>query len=317
VAAPRWTEVLVEVPDGWCELVADELTRLLGTSVAYGPTSLATPPPAAGHEHLRAYALEEGDTPDWRRHLCERLASLAERCGAPELADLAPRFSALPHEDWATSWRKRWKPFRVGRLCVVSPEWTGAVRPGDTRLELEPGGAFGTGRHATTRLCLAALQARLAPGERVLDAGCGTAILAVASLLLGARGALAFDNDRHALPYARDLAERNGVAGRCELRCSELGELEPELGELEPEPGEPDLEPASFDGLVANIYHDVFRDHAAALARWLKPGGWFVFSGILAERAAETSDALFRAGLRVEERAQRGRWCGLYGTRVQ
>ena len=91
----------------------------------------------------------------------------------------------LPPEDWAVTWRKVWKPLRVGRLCILTPEWKGPLRPGDVPLCFEPGAAFGTGRHATTRRALVGLQQRLRPGERVLDAGCGSGLLGVAACLLG------------------------------------------------------------------------------------------------------------------------------------
>ena len=148
----------------------------------------------------------------------------------------------------------------MGRLCVV-PEWSAdasRTRPDDVPLLFEPGGAFGSGRHPTTRMCLRALQAPLAGGRerrsgpvRVLDAGSGSGILAVAARLLGADEALGFDVDPHARRYAAQLAARNGVDA-CEFRTGGFECLT-----------DRDVD---FDGLVANLYSDLLQEHAAALA---------------------------------------------------
>ena len=212
-----WTEVRVTVPDGWGELVAD----LFGTApfggVAFGPASLATPPAPAGHDYLRAYVPSELDDEALRVRVRGDLDRLAEATGAAELADLELRFHPLPEEDWANSWKTTWRAFRCGDLAVVPRHFDGALRPTDRRLVLDPGGVFGTGRHATTRTCLKVLQERLAGGERVLDAGCGTGILAAGALLSGAASA-------SASPPSTRAAARGAGAGPwpCLCWCSRL-----------------------------------------------------------------------------------------------
>lgn len=291
--APEWIEVRVEVPSGWHELAAEAL--------ALGPCTSVSIEPGPSGEVVRTYVPRGEDGPALRRELAAALADLAARTGAEELAGLAPVFTPLAPEDYAESWKAVWRPFRLGRLVVAPPWWEGALRPGELRLVLDPGGAFGSGRHPTTRACLRALLARMRGGERVLDAGSGNGVLAVTAALLGADEVLGFDVDPVAPAYGRALAEANGVAAACEFRTGGFEALE--------------AEDAGFDVVLANIYSDVLREHAVDLFARLAPGGWFVFSGISSRDAEATEAAVRRAGLAVEERPRRGRWCSLVGVR--
>lgn len=299
-----WTEVRVLVPVGWQELVADVLSELLpDAGMVFGATSIAAPEAPEGTDWLRTYVTRDRDDAALRAALDERLARLASI--APELADLSASFRPVPPEDWATSWRKSWKPFRVRRLCVLPPwraEGEGAApRPGDRVLRLAPGGAFGSGRHATTRTCLVVLQERIRGGERVLDAGSGSGILAVTATLLGARSALGFDVQREARAYAEELAEANGVADRCTFRTGGFETLhEDERG---------------LDVVLANIYSDVIQEHARELTARLAPGGWFAFSGCPVHHVQATRAAIQAAGLVLEEDRARGRWHTFVGHR--
>lgn len=298
---PAWTEIRVLVPDGWLELVADVLALGPCTSVAFGRPSLASEPAPDGFDYVRTFVPETADSPELRAEVDRRLAGLAEATGASELAGLRARYAVLPPEDYANSWRKTWKPFRVGRFAVVPHGHAGSLRARDRRLLLEPGGAFGTGRHPTTRGCLRAVERRVLPGERILDAGCGNGVLAVGSLLCGAGSSLGFDIDPAALPYAEALARDNGVADRAEWR---VGGFEC-LGEAD----------HGFDGLCANLFADLIRAHAGDLARRLKPGGWFAISGCRADLREGTLAALAAAGLELQERSTRGRWDTYVGVR--
>jgi ribosomal protein L11 methyltransferase len=297
-----WTEVRVLVPLGWQELVAETMLRavpLVGGGAAFGRSSLGDDELPEGLELVRTYLPQAADTPQNRARIELALSDLGSSSGASELAGLAPSFRVLPGEDFAHSWRKAWKPFRVGRLCVLA-RWSKArQRPGDCALWLEPGAAFGTGRHATTRTCLRLLQRRLQPGERILDAGQGSGILSVAAVLLGARSALGFDVDPNAVHCALDLARDNAVSERCEFREGGFDELR--AGD------------AGFDGVLANLYSDLIQAHARDLRARLRPGGWFVFSGCSAQNEAPTRQAILAAGLRPEETRRVGRWTTFAG----
>lgn len=289
------------MPAGWHELVAGALAGGPCTSVAIGSTSTGQEPGPEGFEVVRAYLPDDEDTPGRRAELRRALEGLAGSTGATELAAVTVSFRPLPPEDYATSWRKSWKPFRVGRLVVLPPWREHAPRPGEVRLTLEPGGAFGTGRHATTRTCLRVLLERVSGAERVLDAGSGSGILAVTAVLLGARSALGFDVDPVATRTADALAQANGAAGRCAFRT---GGFEVLRG------GD-----RGFDAVVANLYSDLLRSEAGELAGRLRPGGWFAFSGCALAHRDPTVEALRAAGLAIEEERRRGRWCTFVGVR--
>jgi ribosomal protein L11 methyltransferase len=298
LSGPAYVEVRVLVPTGWQELAAEVLAAPPSTGVAFGPRSLSSAPVPEGFELVRGFVDARDDGEAWRAALQRALAELAAATGAEELSGLELEFSTLPAEDWATTWRKVWRPTRVGRLCIVSPEHDAPLRAEDVRLELEPGAAFGTGRHATTRACLRELQRRVAPGQRVLDAGCGTGILAVSACLLGAGRALGFDVDRAAVEHSRELAERNGVGDRCEFVQGTFDDVS-----------------GRFDGALANLYADLVEAHAGDLAQRVEPGGWFVVSGCPVARRPGVVAALAVAGCAVERRETRGRW-DCYAGRV-
>jgi len=296
---PSWTEVRVAVPIGWEELVAQELAAHTGVGAAHGPSSLADEAAPDGASWVRGFLSQLDDTPAARAALVSTLGDLTERTSASELTRLTPTFRVLPPEDWATSWQKTWKPFRVGRLAVVRPDTPASLRRDDLRLVLEPGGVFGTGRHASTRACLELLQLHPPRGQRVLDAGTGTGILAVAAALLGASEVHAFDLDPGSPAEATKLASNNGVAGSCDFRLGGFELLDEWRG--------------PYELVVANIYADIIQAQAAALAARLTPSGRFLFSGISAKRLPPTLAALEAAGLHPDHRRQRGRWCTITG----
>jgi ribosomal protein L11 methylase PrmA len=294
-----WTEVRVLAPEAWLELVAEALALGPCTSVAFGRPSLAADAPPQGFDYVRTFLLSSAATPAERARIVAAVRGLAAATGAAELGELAIEFKELPPEDYASSWKKSWKPFRVHTLCVL-PAWSRSrPRPGERVLRLEPGGAFGTGRHATTRTCLKVLQARIRGGERVLDCGSGSGILAVTAVLLGAREALGFDFDPTAEPYARALALDNGLEQRCTFVTGGFECLR-----------------GSWDVVLANIYADILQEHADELARRLAPGRLVRRSA--AARAARRGDARgdpLGGRLSLEEVHVRGRWHTFVGRR--
>lgn len=295
-----WTEVRVDVPIGWHELVAETLTFGPCTTVAIGPTSVAAPQPADDREAVRTFIRADQDTQTLRDQVRERLRDLAERSGDPALSGLSPSFKPLPPEDYATSWRKSSRPFRVGRLVLVPPwEDSPRMRDGDVRLTIEPGGSFGSGRHATTRTCLRVIDERIRGGERVLDAGAGSGILSVAASLLGAREAFGFDLDPASHPSATALANDNGVGDLCTFREGDFAEL--------------DRVDGSFDVVLANIYADVLMTYCWDLRQRMTPDAWFCFSGCRIDHVDATREALLASELVVDEERLRGRWMTFVG----
>jgi len=206
----------------------------------------------------------------------------------------------LVHEaDWAEAWKAYFPVMRVGRRLVIRPTWRDHTpAPDDVVLALDPGMAFGTGLHPTTRLCLAALEpladdGRLV-GARVLDVGCGSGILAIAALRLGAAHALGVDTDPIAIEATTENARRNGVDGRLTARH----------GSLPTDEGPHDL-------VLANLVAGVLIPLAPHLRDELRPGGTLLASGIFADRETEVTDAFNAAGLARVRRASEGDWVAL------
>ena len=303
-AAGAWLEIAVDADVEAVEAVSEILGRAApgGTSVEpafdlvdeglgarLDPTRPAT---------VRAY-LPARDRAAADRAVVEAAEALGhlQAFGLRPIGDLRTR---LVHEtDWADAWKAYFPVLRVGHRLVIRPTWRRHHRqPGDVVLALDPGMAFGTGLHPTTRLCLAALEAVAdrggVDGARVLDVGCGSGILALAAMRLGGQRALGLDTDPIAIEATTANARRNRLARRIRAR----------LGSL------PSGEPA-FDVVLANLIAGVLVPLAPALHDELRPGGTLVASGIFVDREAEVRLAFQAVGLDVERRTAEGDWVAL------
>lgn len=249
----------------------------------------------------------------------EQLLAVKDELRRLRETDPEGRFGALSltadeiaEEDWAENWRRYFKPIPIGRRLLVCPEWeeVPAEDAGRVVFKVEPGMVFGTGSHESTRLCLRALEenadALLEAGPlRVLDLGCGSGILSVAAIELGAAEATAADIDPNAEKIARENARRNGVADeKYRVLIGDIlsDEMQRKFG--------------SGYGLVfANIVADVILALAPAFPRFLAPGGRLVASGIISERREEVERGLAESGLRVLSRAEENGWAALVCAR--
>ena len=301
MSTPEWTEVRVLVPAEWAELAADAVAHATGGTVAFGRPSRAAEPVPEGWELVRGFVDARRDAQAVRRVLEAELARLASTTEDARFAEADVQLKPLPHEDWASSWRKQWKPFRVGRLAVVTHDWGGTLREGDVPLRLEPAGAFGTGRHPTTRHCLRFLCDLDLAGKRVLDAGTGSGILAVAACLLGAEAAFGFDVDERSVVDGPELARRNDVGDRARFAH---GGFEQVLGVQ-----------AAYDVALANIYADVLAVGADPILEALVPGGRFAFSGIHERHIGPAVGHCGTVGFEIEDVWRRGRWRTILGRR--
>jgi ribosomal protein L11 methyltransferase len=243
------------------------------------------------------------------RTAAERAAAgVAEALGHLQAFGLRPigeLRTRLVHEaDWAEAWKAYFPVLRIGRRLVIRPTWRRHRRePGDVVLALDPGMAFGTGLHPTTRLCLAALE-ELADrgrvgGHRVLDVGCGSGILAIAALKLGAASVLGVDTDSIAVEATVANGRRNAVTRRLRARRGSLP-----TGE------------GPFDVVLANLIAGVLVPLAPMLRDELRTGGSVLASGIYVDREAEVAAAFEAAGLEVAHRTAEGDWVALEATRV-
>lgn len=209
------------------------------------------------------------------------------------------RSRTVRDESWADAWKRFFPVLRVGRSIVVRPSWLEYTpRDGDVVIDLDPGMAFGTGQHETTRMCLEALEQHIARGGAVLDVGCGSGILAIAAARLAAARVDAVDIDPTAARATQENAARNGVAALVRVAEGSLGEAWPFDA---PAAGRYDL-------LLANLSSRLVRELAVLLVQALRPGGVALVSGLIAEQEALCREALERAGGRVAESRSDGEW---------
>ena len=211
----------------------------------------------------------------------------------------------LQDADWENNWKQYYKPMEIGERLLVIPEWEQenvkgqAKYAGKVPLILEPGLTFGTGSHATTRLCLTALEKHITGGQTVLDLGCGSGILSIAALLLGADRAVACDIDEKCMDVAYENAALNGVGrDRYTVRWGDVvtdQALRQELG-------------GPYDVVVANIVADVIKALASTVRPLVREGGIFLCSGIIDDRAEEVAQCLRDNGWTIAETRSSEGW---------
>ena len=201
--------------------------------------------------------------------------------------------AGVKEEDWASGWKRHYHVQHIGRRLVVRPSWEEySPAPGEVVMSLDPGMAFGTGTHDTTRLCLELLEETVTPSSRVLDVGCGSGILSISAALLGAPEALGVDIDPVAVRTARDNAELNGVSAGARFICGDLTEKADGLYEI----------------VTANIVADVIIRLLSTVRDFMVPGGVLITSGIIDTRAEEVLSACLDAGFSLVKRLEHGGW---------
>lgn len=254
---------------GHVDFISDKLLRAGGT-----------------HSIIHIYLSQKADAQAAVDFLDERL----RECGVPHV------FSSenVAGADWENEWKKYYKPVKTGSNLIICPSWLECEGGGRTVIKMDPGEAFGSGTHETTRIALELLETAVHGGERVLDMGCGSGILSVAALVLGAGSAVAADITAEALAATAENARINGVESR--VSAVMASEALPE---------------SEYDIIAANIVADIIANYAKAFYSSLKAGGLLVASGIIAPREGELARTLRSCGFTVERRTEMGGWVGL------
>lgn len=209
---------------------------------------------------------------------------------------LAFESEAISEEDWSTAWKKYYHPVRVGNHLVVCPCWEECeLNDGDVKITLDPGMAFGTGTHETTRLCMEFLEEVISPQTTVLDIGTGSGILATTALLLGAKEAVGIDIDELAVKIAQENADLNGVGDKIKLLCGDLTEKIT----------------GTYDVICANIVADVLIRLSETVTRFMSDHTVLIISGIIEDRCDDVIRAMESAGLHITDRKQENDWISL------
>ena len=228
-----------------------------------------------------------------------RMAMSDLKKARPECGPLLLSIDNVADADWENNWKRFYKPMEIGERLLVVPQWEEARDDGRVKLVLNPGLTFGTGSHATTRLCLQALDKYIRGGEKILDLGCGSGILSIAALVLGAKEAFACDIDEKCVDVAYENAALNGVGrDRYTVRWGDVltdKALQAEFG-------------GGYDMVVANIVADVIMGLSDKVRPFLKEGGLFLCSGIIDDRAEEVFTKLRADGWTVIEQHDSEGW---------
>lgn len=303
-ASARWLKITVACPEAATEAVSDLIGVLSGVGVDIRPLPGRSASLITGFFALEDAAAGEGPAPaaaQWLERLIPEINGLFELYGLPPPS---PNTEIIDDQDWATSWRQFFSAFEIIPGLVIKPSWE-EDRPHEGRrvITMDPGMAFGTGQHASTRLALA-LMASCFTGpagdapKKVLDVGTGTGILAMAAAIFGADRVMAVDNDPEAVRIAMHNAGINRLDRTVDVSARPLAELQ-----------------GSYDLICANIVHDVLVEMAPELRRLLKKYGRVVLSGILRGEQERHLEKVFRANkMHLVSAAHEGEWAAMLLT---
>lgn len=236
------------------------------------------------------------------------LKNLKENDVDNKFGRLELNFSDVKEEDWANNWKQYFKPLKVGEKLLVKPSWEEYDNIDNrTILEIDPASSFGTGQHNTTKLCLEFLEICLKSGDRVLDLGCGSGILSIGAMLLGADSVTAVDIEDHSVRTAMENAQKNGISlDKYTAYCGNVvtnEELSNKLG-------------TGYDIITANIVADVLIAMKNLFYKYLKDSGILIISGIIDSRKDEVIDEVVSAGFKVDSIKELDNWVSVKLTKI-
>ncbi len=262
----------------------------------------------AGLSQVRLFLEETPDSEAQIASLAENLSQLREQFPLMDFGSLEITQEYTQNEDWENNWKQYYEPREIGNRLLVVPQWM--EPPADSKripIFLDPGMIFGTGNHASTQMCMVALENAISGGERVIDLGSGSGILSFAALLLGANTAVGVDIDPKAEDIARDNGALNGLGA--DRFTAVTGDVISDQKTME------QLSQGGYDIVLANIVADVIIPLAPVVPHFLREDGVFICSGILNTRLGEVISAIEAAGLTVVAQCQTDDWCQLTVTR--
>ncbi|WP_088809012.1 MULTISPECIES: 50S ribosomal protein L11 methyltransferase [Listeria] len=309
----EWSEVEIHTLNEAVEAVANQLTE-------YGASGVSITDASDFHREREdkfgeIYALSAADYPDngvvikaYFLKTDEFIAQLPDMEQAIRdlkqfdipLGELSFHVNDVDDDDWATAWKKYYHPVQITEKVTVSPTWENYVGSQDEIvIELDPGMAFGTGTHPTTQLCMRALETYLQEDDTVIDVGTGSGVLSILCAKLGAKEVLAMDLDEVAVRAAQENINQNQVDAIVTLKQNNLLEGLNERVDL----------------IVANILAEVILLFPEDVYQTLKPGGTFIASGIIAEKAEVVREAIVNAGMTIVQTETQGDWVAIIAKR--
>lgn len=297
-----WTEILIEIPVESVEIASD----IACMAVPYGFYLEDYSDLEQGAREIAHIDLIDEDLIAKNREVAIIHIYISPEENPSEAVDyLKNRFDSenisynitqngISEDDWANNWKKYFKPTKIGEKLLILPEWEKDENEENrVVLKIDPGAAFGTGTHATTRLCLQTVQDYIKGNETVLDVGCGSGILSIAAMLLGAKSAVGVDIDPLAVKTAIENAAKNNLtAPEYTAIC---GDLDDKITD-------------TYDIVIANIVADIIIRLCDSVPSKVKDGGYFIASGIIDARADETVSAIENAGFTIIDKIESNGW---------
>lgn len=298
-----WLEIACDIPEEHTDVVAEYLTNLTGNGVCIDNLQVdafsTNEIPVSVRVVIKAYLPADRDATPQMLELDAFITGLSDRYLADSF--MPPTLSAVNAEDWSSSWKVHFKPLRVGKHLLIVPTWeTATLLPGDLIIRIDPGMAFGTGGHETTRLCLELLESVMERGgplptaPSLLDLGTGSGILAMAASLLGAGRILALDIDPDAVEVARENFVLNDMTNLIECDTTPF-----------------EIVTEKFDIILANILAEELVRLAPYLSERLNAGGALILSGILAEKESLVRHGFDSLSLEYIRTVSDGEWVAM------
>lgn len=256
-----------------------------------------------GKPSVTVYVPENAQGAEQMTGLRTMLEQLKKREDADDFGALNIKIKGIREEDWANNWKQYFRPLAIGERLWITPTWVDEPVPeGRIPLRIDPGSSFGTGQHDTTKLCLGFLEQAVQQDAKVLDIGCGSGILSIGAMLLGAKSAVAIDIEQNAAESACENAERNGIdTAAYETICGNIlddSALVERLGD-------------GYDVVCANIVADILIAMRELFVRFMRDGASLLLSGIIDERLDEVLDAMQSVGLTVRQIEQSAGWAAV------
>lgn len=305
----KWTEVNIKTTEEASDAVSEMLSTIgAGGVVIEDPNEIRRQIESPGsldyadkefmdslgtEVTVKAYFNEESTPEELASLIREKLKFISQ------FLDVGPGYTGyarVDDEDWATAWKKHYKPFHISDSVVIKPSWEEYERQaGEIVIELDPGMAFGTGTHETTRLCSRLLEKYVKKDDTVIDVGCGTGILSIIAAKLGVDRVDAVDIDEVAARVTKENCGINGVSEKISVKKGVLS----------------DIEPRQADIVVANIIADVVISLSPLMPKYLKKGGILLASGIIRERKEDVIKAYTGLGFEYESTDEMGEWVAI------